>query len=135
MEHFKMSSIVRSKNGLLCGIALLAVTVLASGCKPKTPATGAGAAAGAATTGEEGSQVAPSKKAPGGIVPINREPKSIEGNWVMVVTMQGRDQYIWVVKLARDADGKFSGSIIDSTKDKMAPEIVSTVVEDHRQYA
>ncbi|MCX7411278.1 MAG: hypothetical protein NTZ32_24640 [Planctomycetales bacterium] len=125
-----MSSIVRSKSGLLCGIALLAVTVLASGCKPKAPATGAGAAAGAAATGEEGAQVAPSKKAPGGIVPINREPKSIEGNWVMVVTMQGRDQYIWVVKLVRDADGKFSGSIIDSTKDKMAPEVTSTIVED-----
>ena len=125
-----MSSIVRSKSGLLCWIALLAVPVLASGCKPKTPATGTGAAAGAAATGEEGTQAAVSKKAPGGIVPINREPKSIEGNWVMVVTMQGRDQYIWIVKLARDADGKFSGSIIDSTKDKMAPEILSTVVED-----
>lgn len=115
-----MLSLVRSLCLLLCLVTLFGV-----GCGPQKP----GAQGEAGVTSEADPKSATPKKE-GGIVPINREPKSLEGNWVMVMTMQGRDNYIWIVNLKRGADGELSASIVDTSKDKLAPEVVSTVVKD-----
>ncbi|MBC8116670.1 MAG: hypothetical protein H7062_19930, partial [Candidatus Saccharimonas sp.] len=48
----------------------------------------------------------------------------------MVLTLQGRDNYVWIVRLARGADGKIAGEIIDAAKDKLQPQIEETIVED-----
>lgn len=64
------------------------------------------------------------------IVPVNREPKSIEGNWVMVLTLQGKDNYVWIVELKKEADGKLVGKVIDSTKDKLNPVIEEASFND-----
>ena len=102
--------------------------LLLAGCGKTKP----GPATGNASTTEDG-DVSASSKAKAGtkqIVPINRDPKSLEGNWVMVLTLQGRDHYVWIVRPSKGADGKVSGEVIDATKDKLNPQIVETAIED-----
>ena len=118
-----MSRLTRSVG---CSLCLLMVVV--TGCNRTKPGT--------ATAGAAGSKDGADPKAvktPGStkqIVPINRDPKSLEGNWVMVLTLQGRDHYAWIVRLSKGADGKVSGEVIDSSKDSLKPQIVETVVEE-----
>ena len=110
-----------------CSLCLLIVCL--AGCGRTTPGT----AKGSGSTTEDAVPLTTSKpKGAAGttIVPINREPKSLEGNWVMVLTLQGRDHYVWIVRLSKGEDGKFSGEVIDATKDKLKPEIVESTVED-----
>ena len=118
-----MSRFARTVSCCLC-----LLIVFLAGCNRTKP----GAAAGGASTAEDGVPATTSKGkgAAGTIVPINRDPKSLEGNWVMVLTLQGRDHYVWIVRLSKGADGKISGEFIDTTKDKLNPQIVETVVED-----
>lgn len=118
-----MSPFVRMVSWSLCLLIVLAI-----GCersKPGTTTTGASAT-------EDGVNPNASKTKAGTktIVPVNRDPKSLEGKWVMVLTLQGRDHYVWIVQLSRDADGKFAGKIIDASKDKLNPEIIETAVDD-----
>ena len=110
------------------GCSLCLLIVFLAGCNRTKPDT---ATAGASIS-KEGVDPKDSK-AQGGtkkIVPINRDPKSLEGNWVMVLTLQGRDHYVWIVRLSKGADGKVSGEFIDASKDSLKPEIVETVVEE-----
>lgn len=109
-----------------CSVCLL--MVLLAGCGKTKPGT----AASNASTAEDG-VVSPSSKAKGAtkqIIPINRDPKSLEGNWVMLLTLQGQDHYVWVVRLSKGADGKFSSEFLDTNKDTLKPQILETVVDD-----
>ncbi len=110
------------------GCSLCLLLVFQAGCNKTKPGT---ATAGASTSKEgadpkDATAQGSTKK----IVPINRDPKSLEGNWVVVLTIQGRDRYAWIVRLSKGADGKFNGEFIDATKDSLKPEIVETVVEE-----
>ena len=118
-----MSRFARSVS---CWLCLLIVCL--AGCDKTKPGT----AAGKASTAEDGvvSTTSKGKNAGKTIVPINRDPKSLEGNWVMVLTLQGRDHYVWIVRLSKGADGKVGGEIVDATKDKLNPQIAETSFED-----
>ena len=118
-----MSRFARSVS---CSLCLLIVFL--AGCDRTKPGT----ATGSASTADDAvtSTTSKGKGAAGTIVPINRDPKSLEGNWVMVLTIQGRDRYVWIVRLSKGVDGKVSGEVIDATKDKLNPQILETVVED-----
>ena len=116
-----MSRIARS---IGCSLCLLLMCL--AGCN-RTSAT-----KGTASTSEEGVVEATSKAkgAVSTIVPINRDPKSLEGNWVMVLTLQGRDKYAWIIRLSKGADGKFKSEFVDVTKIEHKPEVLETTVED-----
>ena len=78
LEFLKMSRFARS-----VGYSLCLLIVFLAGCNRTKPDT---ATAGASVS-KEGVDPKDSK-AQGGtkkIVPINRDPKSLEGNWVMVL--------------------------------------------------
>ena len=118
-----MSRFARSISCCLCLLVLFP-----AGCGRTKPGT----ANGSASISEDGvaSTTTKGKGAAGTIVPINREPKSLEGNWVMVLTIEGRDHYVWIVQLSKGAEGKLSGEVVDATKDKLKPQIVEAAVED-----
>ncbi|HEY0984579.1 hypothetical protein [Schlesneria sp. T3-172] len=89
-------------------LLLAFLLVLTVGCNSKTAAPTAG-------TGEDGEAAsAPdggrSKKT---LIPIKRDVKSIEGNWVVVVTNQRTDAYQWIVKFTRGADGKTNAELLE----------------------
>lgn len=64
------------------------------------------------------------------IIPIRRDVKSLDGNWVLLVTVQGRDSYIWIVGIKKGDDGKYQAEIVDSSNDKYDPKIVSSEISD-----
>jgi len=118
-----MSLFARTVSWSLCLSAVVGI-----GCDRTKPG---GTTVGSSATEDGANPNAPKVEgAARTIVPINRDPKSLEGNWVMVLTIQGRDHYVWIVQLSRGADGKLSGEVIDTTKDKLNPKIVETLVED-----
>jgi hypothetical protein len=120
-----MSFFAKSANGLLCLIALAAF-----GCGKSAPTDAAkGSFDGApdATVGvTEGAADKEKKK----IIPVRQGVKSFDGNWVMVVTSLARDNYAWIVRFTKDADGKMQGEIIDSSNDALKPQIAETIVND-----
>jgi hypothetical protein len=118
-----MSRFARSVS---CSLCLL--MVIQAGCEKTKPVP----TAGDASATDDGAASTPSKSKASGakIVPINRDPKSLEGNWVMVVTDKGRDKYIWILRLARGDNGKLNGELIDTSKDSNKPQVLETVVED-----
>ncbi len=121
-----MSRFARSVSCSLC--LLMAITVGCNGCnrtKPGTSATGTSAAKGGANPAA-GTEQGGTKQ----IIPINRDPQSLEGNWVMLLTDQGRDKYIWIVRLSKGADGKLGAEFVDATRDRLKPQIVEAAVED-----
>ena len=109
-----------------CGIwswtrlACLLLIVGLVGCKSRVSDSGS-------TPDGEGATVEGSSK--GKIIPVRRNVKSLDGNWVMVVTVKGRDKYIWLVTLKKDAEGKLQGEMIDTANDKLDPQVVSTEVD------
>lgn len=92
---------------LLCWLILVAIC----GCN-KTPAGGGSSA----ETGEVSEQDARTTKR---IIPIRRDVKELDGNWVMVVTQQGRDHYVWLCSFKKDSAGKFEVKLTDAGQ--MAP--------------
>lgn len=64
------------------------------------------------------------------VIPIRRDVKSLDGNWVLVVTVQGRDSYIWIVRQFKGEDGKYQAEIADSSNDKYEPKIVESDIND-----
>ena len=40
------------------------------------------------------------------IIPVKRDVKTFDGNWVMVVSSQGRDNFMWIVRFTKDTAGK-----------------------------
>lgn len=68
------------------------------------------------------------------IIPVRRDVKELDGNWVMVVTMQGQDKrmhdkYSWLIRLNKAADGKLNGEIVDVSEDDSEPKITSTELD------
>jgi hypothetical protein len=119
-----MSVHIQSMRWLIC----LAV-MIACGCD-RSAKQGSSSAGGSS---EEGTgNDASDRKAPGGgkIIPINRDVKSLEGNWVMVVTTQRRDNYVWVLRLSRGADGQITGEFLDTTNDKLNPTLQEVTVNE-----
>ena len=119
-----MSDPLRSWTRLRCLLLLVAI----SGCY-KTPANSGG-------DPETGSVDPAAAAGPGGkkkIIPIHRDVRPLEGNWVMVVTgpdKDGRlhDKYVWILRISKDADGKYRGEMLDTTHDKLDPAIESIEV-------
>lgn len=108
-----------------CGVLVL----FGAGCGKSTP-QGAGNATAPA---EQGTVDEATRKASGGdkpIIPINREVKSFEGNWVIMGTIQKRDYFLWIVRFTPGADGKLRGEIISSAKEEFQPKVAETVIED-----
>jgi hypothetical protein len=108
---------------------LLLVVVLAVGCNSRS---------GKSTTAESGGDGGQAIPSPDGsapkknLVPVKRNVKSIEGNWVVVVTAQRSDNYRWLIRFSRSADGKVVSVFLDTSRDKDEkdkPEIVSTEVD------
>ena len=103
---------------------LLALTV---GCNTKSsgPTSGSNQDEGLPMPTADGSK--PKKD----IVPIKRDVKTMEGNWVVVVTLQLSDQYRWIIKLTKGTDGAYLGEFLDTSNDNQTegkPEVVSTEV-------
>ena len=92
-----------------CLILLSAFTI---GCNSKTST--------AVSTEDGGSNVSTDStgKSKKSMVPVKRDVKTIEGNWVIVVTAQRSDNYRWMIKLSKGADGKFVGEMLDTSRDK-----------------
>jgi hypothetical protein len=93
---------------LLCWLILAAIC----GCN-KTPA-GGGSSAETGEVSEQDAQTT-SKR----IIPIRRDVKELDGNWVMVVTQQGRDHYVWLCNFKKDSAGKIEVKLTDAGQ--MAP--------------
>lgn len=90
-------------NQLLCLLVLVAIT----GCSKKPATSVSSAETGASSAPEaQGS----SKR----IIPIRRDVKEFTGNWVMVVTQQGRDHYMWLVNFQKDSTGKNEVKLTDA---------------------
>jgi hypothetical protein len=94
-----------------CLILLLAFTI---GCNSKssTSTSASSEDGGASPTGDNASK---SKK---NMIPVKRDVKTIEGNWVIVVTTQRTDNFRWMIKLSKGADGQFVGEMLDTSRDK-----------------
>ena len=124
-----MSMILQSRLRLLCVLLMVATT----GCNksPKPNVAGSNPAeTGEADAGADASTT--SKR----IIPIRHGVKDFGGSWVMVVTMQrqtdpvGRDWYIWIVDLKKNAEDKFQAEIVDLAKtEKLDPKIESTTLD------
>jgi len=113
-----MSSITRSLKWFMCLLVFLAV-----GCGQKMP--------DAATVDVTApSNAAGDSSDPKKIIPINSEPKSFEGNWVLIVTDQGVDNYAWIVRFSQDDNGQFKGEVIDATNGSADPQISETKIEN-----
>lgn len=103
---------------------LLTLTV---GCNSKS-------AAPTADTSEDGDvAVSPDGgKTKKSLIPIKRDVKTIEGNWVVVVTNQRTDAYEWIIKFTRGADGKTTGELLETRSEKGKEDplrLVSTEIE------
>jgi hypothetical protein len=107
-KFIKMSDRWSMSKQLLCWLILAAIC----GCN-KTPA-GGGSSAETGEVSEQDAQTT-SKR----IIPIRRDVKELDGNWVMVVTQQGRDHYIWLCNFKKDAAGKIEVKLTDAGQ--MAP--------------
>ena len=92
-----------------CLILLFALTI---GCNSKT-STSVSTEDGGANAAADGS--GKSKK---NVIPVKRDVKTMEGNWVVVVTSQRNDNYRWMIKLSKGPDGKFVGEMLDTSRDK-----------------
>lgn len=82
-------------------------------------------------TGEEGANAASADgQQRKSLVPVKRNVKTIDGNWVVVMTNQRSDSYVWIIKFSKDTEGKYTAAFVDSREkeDAKQPEIVSTEV-------
>jgi hypothetical protein len=111
-------------------LAGLLLIVAVAGCY-KTPATtGVDSETGSVDPADAAASGTKTKK----IIPINRDVRSLDGNWVMVVTGPDKegmlhDRYVWILRLSKDADGKYQAAMVDTTYDKNDPAIESVGVD------
>ena len=84
-------------------LRLMLVLLLTTGCSPKSTTT----KGSSGEDGEVSTASADGKKSKKNLVPVKRNVKEIEGNWVVVVTNKQMDHYRWIVKFSRGADGKY----------------------------
>jgi hypothetical protein len=108
----------------------LSLILIAAGCGKTTPPT-AGTEAPETEAADAGG---PKTKK---IIPIRRDVKTLDGNWVMVVTNrapqapQPKDRYLWIIGLTKDASDQFQATLVDIDKDDtLEPTVESVKVED-----
>ncbi|MBM4077845.1 MAG: hypothetical protein FJ267_19625, partial [Planctomycetes bacterium] len=121
-ELFKML-----KSGLASLWIFCVIAVFAIGCGKKsneTPVVDVDSPSPTSSTPENSSKE--SQK----LIPINREPKSLEGNWVIVFTQDGRDVYAMLLRLSKGSDGTSKAEILDARKANPKPEILDVAIED-----
>ena len=92
---------------------LILALVFTIGCNSKTSTSAVSTEDGDANATTE--SASKSKKS---VIPVKRDVKTIEGNWVVVVTNQRKDNYRWMIKLSRGADGQFQGEMLDTSRDQ-----------------
>ena len=103
-------------------IALLLLLCFCLGCQNKGSKSGSSEEG----TSADGSQSKKSK------LPIKLDVKTLEGNWIVVMTNQKTDNYVWIIRFSKSADGKWVSEFLDTTRDKNEqekPQIVSTEVD------
>ena len=106
---------------------LIFLFVFAIGCNSKTSTSVSTEDGGANVPADNAGK--PKKS----LIPVKRDVKTIEGNWVIVVTNQRNDSYRWMIKLSRGADGKFVGEMLDTSRDQDQndkTQLVKTDVQD-----
>ena len=118
-----MSDLLGSWKQLLC--ALLVVTM--AGCG-RSATTSSEDPDGTAETGKSDAETVPGEPVKK-IIPIRRDLKSLDGNWAMVITVQNRDNFIWLMRLTRDADGKYQNELLDTSNAKLEAKIESTEID------
>ncbi len=107
---------------------LILMLLLATGCQNK-------AAVRSADTSEDGGTALPAangNRTKKSLVPVKRDVKTIEGNWVVVVTNQRTDDYRWIIKFVKSPEGKYTAEFLDTTRDtneEEKPKIVSAEIE------
>ncbi len=89
---------------------------------------GSAAEAGTVDPGVDGAS--PKNK----IIPIRHDLKSMDGNWATVVTMTKsdnaiRDYFQWIIRLTKDADGKFQAEMIDTFNNDPDAKVESTQID------
>lgn len=99
----KMSDRWTSWKPCVCLLVLIGL----AGCN-KTPTATNPAETGETVTDEGGTKTTNKR-----IIPIRRDVKTFDGTWVMVLTQQGRDHYIWISAFEKDDAGKFQTKLID----------------------
>lgn len=108
-----MSDSPSSWKRLLCLLLILGICGCNRTPKPDDPS------ANSAETG--GTEAAPAGAPGSRIIPVRRDVKDLEGNWVMVTTLQGRDHYLWVAQLKKNDQGQFQGDVLDISKNEKSP--------------
>lgn len=101
-------------------VSLVLLMILGCGKSPAEPEPG------------DAPSGAPAAATPGRsrIIPILKDQRPLEGNWVVLITVEGRDKYLWIVRISKSTDGQYSGEIVDVSPDeKLEPKIVSTRVD------
>lgn len=78
---------------------------------------------------------ADSKDAKKQIVPVRRDVKDLDGNWVLLVTGPGRDgelhdNFLWIMRISKGSDGKYACSMVDTSNDTLEPVIESAEIND-----
>ena len=108
--------------------SLIFLLLLAMGCqsKPATTTSESSEDGGTAVASADGSK---SKKS---LIPVKRNVKTLEGNWVLVMTNQRSDNYLWLIKFSKSANGKIAAEFLDTSRSKEEadkPQIVGTEVD------
>ena len=104
-------------------VSAMLLAILVCGCgKPRTPSTEEAVEQTETTTPD------PNEKTKQ-IIPIRRNVTELDGNWVMVVTSQASDNYLWIMKISKGADGKSQCQFVDTSNDKFDPVLESSTVE------
>lgn len=120
-------------------IRLMLVLLLTTGCGPKSTSSTESSGRGSGEDGEVAAVGADGAKTKKSLIPLKRPEtvKSIDGNWVVVLTHQKTDSYRWIVRFTRGSDAKYSVEFLDSSVDKSAgdqaqtekPEVTETQVD------
>ena len=92
---------------------LIFVLMFTIGCNSKTSTPAVSTEDGGANA--PGDNAGKPKKS---MIPVKRDVKTIEGNWVIVVTNQRNDSFRWMIKLSQGADGQFTGEMLDTSRDQ-----------------
>lgn len=111
-------------------LRLILVLVLLTGCNSKSTTSTAG-------SGEDGEGAATGGAKSKNRLPVKQNVKEIAGNWVVVVTTQQNDNYRWLIRFNRGADGKYAAEFLDAAQDKDAidksvnekPDVTETEVD------
>lgn len=95
-------------------LCLCFLCVFPIGCKPKTQ----NSTTRSSEDGELPSTTVKDDKSKKRFVTVKRDVKEIIGNWVIVFTNQGNDNYRWIIQFSRGEGDKIVSELIDTSQDK-----------------